>query len=65
MNVYDYTTCGQTALIEHEAIEAGLAPPSNRCRRAGGKEAWPSDGVTAASHNVDQLENLLPFAAQE
>lgn len=59
MNAYGYAACGQTALIEHEAIDASLVPDANRCRRAGCKEAWPAEGVTATSLNVEQLENLL------
>lgn len=59
MNAYGYAACGQTSLIEHEAIEAGLVPPSNRCRRAGCKEAWPANGTMAVPLNIYQLENLL------
>lgn len=59
MNAYGYAACGQTALIEHEAIDAGLVPATNRCQRVGCKEAWPCEEATASSLNVDQLENLL------
>ena len=59
MNAYGYAACGQTSLIEHEAIDATLVPDANRCRRAGCKEDWPAEGATSSPLNIEQLENLL------
>lgn len=57
MNAYGRSACGGGMdLIEHEAIDASLVPDANRCRRAGCKETWPTEGATAASLNVEQLE---------
>lgn len=59
MNSYGYAACGQTALIEHEAIDATLVPDANRCRRAGCKEAWPGQDTPPSQLNIELLENLL------
>lgn len=59
MNAYGYAACGQTALIEHEAIGATLVPDANRCRRVGCKDAWPAPGRTPSNLSIEQLENLL------
>lgn len=60
MNTYGRSACGGGMdLIEHEAIEASLVPAANRCRRAGCKEAWPTEGTAGVSLNIEKLENLL------
>ncbi|WP_107329147.1 hypothetical protein [Metapseudomonas otitidis] len=56
MNEYGYARCGQTSLIEHEAIEARLVPAANQCQRVGCRENWPVEGLaTEPTGGVQQL----------